>query len=80
MFEEYKNLWVFVETEENKAKGVGYELLNPGEKMTFKVAVWVEYDEVDYEALFDGAPWNAADYNILITMNATQDVDGALSR
>ncbi len=57
-----------------------YELLNPGEKMTFKVAVWVEYDEVDYEALFDGAPWNAADYNILITMNATQDVDGALSR
>ncbi|MBQ7595936.1 MAG: hypothetical protein IJU45_04665 [Clostridia bacterium] len=57
-----------------------YELLNPGEKMTFKVAVWVEYDEVDYESLFDGSPWNAADYNILITMNATQDVDGALSR
>ena len=27
-FEEYKNLWVFVETEENEAKNVGYELLN----------------------------------------------------
>lgn len=28
-FEEYKNLWVFVETEENAAKSVGYELLSP---------------------------------------------------
>ena len=25
-FEEYKNLWVFVETEENEVKPVGYEL------------------------------------------------------
>ena len=31
-FEEYKNLWVFVETEENAAKSVGYELLSPWRK------------------------------------------------
>lgn len=37
MFEEYKNLWVFVETEENKAKGVGYELLNPGRTLADKM-------------------------------------------
>ena len=32
-FEEYKNLWVFVETEENAAKPVGYELLRPGRQL-----------------------------------------------
>lgn len=32
-FEEYKNLWVFVETEENAAKPVGYELLKPGRQL-----------------------------------------------
>ena len=32
-FEEYKNLWVFVETEENEVKPVGYELLNPGREL-----------------------------------------------
>lgn len=29
-FENYKNLWVLIETEENTAKNVGYELLNAG--------------------------------------------------
>lgn len=29
-FEEYKNLWVFIETEEGRGKNVGYELLTPG--------------------------------------------------
>ena len=57
-----------------------YELLNPGEKKMFKVAVWVEYDEVDYAAAFDGAPWDSVDYLINIVMNATQDADGALVR
>ncbi len=32
-FEEYKNLWVFLETEEGKAKNVGYELLTPGRRL-----------------------------------------------
>ncbi len=36
-FEEYKNLWVFVETEENVAKPVGYELLNPGRALADKI-------------------------------------------
>lgn len=30
---EYKNLWVFIETEENAAKPVGYELLRPGRQL-----------------------------------------------
>ncbi len=37
MFENYKNLWVFVETEENVAKPVGYELLNPGRRLADKM-------------------------------------------
>lgn len=36
-FEEYKNLWVFVETEENEVKPVGYELLNPGRELADKM-------------------------------------------
>lgn len=36
-FEEYKNLWVFVETEENVAKPVGYELLKPGRELADKM-------------------------------------------
>lgn len=36
-FEEYKNLWVFVETEENAAKSVGYELLSPGRTLADKM-------------------------------------------
>lgn len=31
--EEYKNVWVFVETEEGKAKNVGYELLTPARNL-----------------------------------------------
>lgn len=36
-FEEYRNLWVFVETEENIAKSVGYELLSPGRVLADKM-------------------------------------------
>ena len=36
-FEEYKNLWVFVETEENEVKPVGYELLKPGRELADKM-------------------------------------------
>lgn len=32
-FSDYKNLWVFIETEEGKAKNVGFELLTPGRKL-----------------------------------------------
>ena len=31
--DEYKNLWVYIETEENIAKPVGYELLSPARKL-----------------------------------------------
>ncbi len=34
---EYKNLWVFIETDEGKAKNVGYELLNPGRALADKL-------------------------------------------
>lgn len=34
---EYKNLWVYIETDEGSAKNVGYELLNPGRRMADKL-------------------------------------------
>lgn len=34
---EYKNLWVYIETDEGTAKNVGYELLNPGRRMADKL-------------------------------------------
>lgn len=33
MFEEYKNLWVYIEVMDGKAKNVGLELLNPGRRL-----------------------------------------------
>lgn len=33
-FENYKNVWVFIETENGEAKNVGYELLNPARGLT----------------------------------------------
>jgi electron transfer flavoprotein alpha subunit len=35
--EEYRNLWVFVETDEGVAKSVGYELLTPGRELADKL-------------------------------------------
>lgn len=35
--QEYKNIWVFIETEEGKAKPVGYELLAPGRRLADKI-------------------------------------------
>lgn len=57
-----------------------YEILNPGEHKIFKVAIWLEYDEVDYESAFEDYSWNKIPYEFEITMDATQDVDGALTR
>lgn len=37
MFEDYKNLWVYIETGEGKAKSVGLELLNPGRRLADKI-------------------------------------------
>ncbi|MCC8099626.1 MAG: electron transfer flavoprotein subunit alpha/FixB family protein [Clostridiales bacterium] len=34
---EYKNLWVYIETDEGQAKNVGYELLTPGRAMADKL-------------------------------------------
>ena len=33
-----KNIWVFIETDEGKAKSVGLELLNPGRMLAEKLA------------------------------------------
>jgi len=53
--QEYKNLWVFVETDEGKAKSVGYELLTPGRALADKlgqklVAVVIGKDVSDVAA------------------------------
>ena len=34
---EYKNLWVYVETDEGTAKKVGFELLSPGRELADKM-------------------------------------------
>lgn len=59
---EYKNLWVYIETEENIAKPVGYELLSPARKLADKmeqklVAVVIGGDvkNIADEAIFYGA-------------------------
>ena len=57
-----------------------YVMINPGEKKTVKVALWVEYDECGAAIAFADSPWNSVDYTIDITMTATQDVDGAFER
>ena len=35
--QEYENIWVFIETEEGKAKPVGFELLTPGRRLADKI-------------------------------------------
>lgn len=57
-----------------------YIMLNPGEAGIVKVALWVEYDECEEALLFAESAWTTIDYKINITMNATQDIDGALVR
>ena len=61
-FEEYKNLWVFVETEENEAKPVGFQLLAPGRELADKmgeklvaVVVGGKVEEIAKEAIQYGA-------------------------
>ena len=61
-FEEYKNFWVFVETEENVAKPVGFELMNPGRHLADKlgcklvaVVVGGKVDDVAQKAIQYGA-------------------------
>ena len=57
-----------------------YVMINPGEKKTVKVAIWVEYDECGAAIAFADSPWSSVDYRIDITMTATQDIDGAFER
>lgn len=57
-----------------------YVMINPGEKKTVKVALWVEYDECGAAIAFADSPWSSVDYRIDITMTATQDIDGAFER
>ena len=57
-----------------------YVMINPGEKKTVKVALWLEYDECGADSAFDSSPWDSVNYDIDITMTATQDIDGAFER
>lgn len=57
-----------------------YVSINPGEKKTVKIALWVEYDECGIETAFANSVWDTIDYSINVTMTATQDVDGAMVR
>lgn len=57
-----------------------YVSVNPGESKTVKVALWIEHDECESEFAFSESIWSSINYNIKITMTATQDVDGAMER
>ncbi len=57
-----------------------YIMLEPGESKVVKVALWVEYDECSDDLIFAESAWSTIDYRINITINATQDTDGALVR
>ncbi len=61
-FEDYRNLWVYVETEENEAKNVGYELINPGRGLADKmgqklvaVVIGGKVDDIAQKAIDYGA-------------------------
>ncbi len=57
-----------------------YVNLNPGETKKVKVALWLEYDECSAELAFAESAWETVDYQIEITMTATEDFDGAMER
>ena len=59
---DYKNLWVYIETEENIAKPVGFELLSPARKLADKmeqklvaVVIGGNVENVAYDAIAYGA-------------------------
>lgn len=58
----YRNVWVFIETEESQAKSVGYELLLPGRRLADKtgeklvaVVLGEHISEIEKQALAYGA-------------------------
>ena len=60
--EECKNLWVYIETEENTVKPVGYELLAPARQLADKmeeklvaVVIGGSVEDIAKEALSYGA-------------------------
>lgn len=60
--DEYKNLWVYIETEENTAKPVGFELLAPARKLADKmeqklvaVVIGSKVEYIAHEAIAYGA-------------------------
>ena len=61
-FEDYKNLWVYIETEDGAAKSVGLELLNPGRMLAdankeklVAVVIGQNVEEVAKKAIAYGA-------------------------
>ncbi len=59
---DYKNLWVYIETEENVAKPVGFELLSPARKLADKmeqklvaVVIGGKVENLAYDAIAYGA-------------------------
>lgn len=54
-----------------------YIICNPGETVIVKIATWIDYDSVS-GILAEGK--NLEGYDVLLTLYATQDVDGAVQR
>ena len=60
-FTEYKDLWVFIETDQGKAAGVGLGLLNPGVELAHQlgqkaVAVILGKDNAEAEKAAGARP------------------------
>ena len=78
MFENNKNIWVYIETEEGKPKAVGFELLAPGRDLAYKrgcslvaVVIGNGVEETAKQAIAYGADQvlllDAPEYNIYNT-------------
>lgn len=78
MFENNKNIWVYIETEEGKPKAVGFELLSPGRDIADKrgcslvaVVIGNGVEETAKQAIAYGADQvlllDAPEYNIYNT-------------
>ena len=78
MFEEYKNLWVYIESSNGVAANVGLELLNPTRALADSVnekLVAIVIDSKDTEALAQTAIKYGADEVIVVEGEGTIKTD-----
>lgn len=76
MFEDYKNLWVYIESNKGTAANVGLELLNPARNLADQVGeklVAIIIDGKNTEALADEAIQYGADEAIIVEGNEYSD-------